>query len=551
MKTTRLLLSVWLLCTGLIIVSAQGSADYQVVPLPDKICMQKGKPFVLDNTTTIFLASGDESLAPEARFLQEYVEDNTGIRLQHGTSNKLNAITLRLDKNIPSAEGYRVTINQKGIIISGATAAGVFYGIQMLRKALPCDTVYQSISLAPVDINDAPRFGYRGMHLDVCRHFFGIDFVKEYIDLLVLHNMNTLHFHLTDDQGWRMEIKKYPKLTAVGANRTGTVLGCNSDVDDHLPYGGYFTQEQLREIVNYAAKRHITVIPEIEMPGHTLAILASYPEYGCTGGPYEVGHKWGIYSDILCAGKEETFNFLEDILDEVMDIFPSKYIHIGGDEAPKSKWEKCERCQQRIREEGIKATDKQSAENLLQGYFTRRINAYLMQHGRKLIGWDEIAECGIDTTATVMSWRGVEPGIMAAKMGHDVIMAPTTYCYFDTYQTADTYFEPKLIGGNISVEMVYGFEPVSEAVAPEDARHILGVQANLWTEYIPVKQLAEYQILPRMAALSEVQWLAPANKDYQRFRQRLDKLTQLYRKYGFTYALHNWPEQYNKERSVF
>ena len=551
MKTTRLLLSVWLLCTGLIIVSAQGSADYQVVPLPDKICMQKGDPFVLDNTTTIFLASGDESLAPEARFLQEYVEDNTGISLQHGTSNKLNAITLRLDKNIPSAEGYRVTINQKGIIISGATAAGVFYGIQMLRKALPCDTVYQSISLAPVEINDAPRFGYRGMHLDVCRHFFGIDFVKEYIDLLVLHNMNTLHFHLTDDQGWRMEIKKSPKLTVVGANRTGTVLGCNSDVDDHLPYGGYFTQEQLREIVNYAAKRHITVIPEIEMPGHTLAILASYPEYGCTGGPYEVGHKWGIYSDILCAGKEETFNFLEDILDEVMDIFPSKYIHIGGDEAPKSKWEKCERCQQRIREEGIKATDKQSAENLLQGYFTRRINAYLMQHGRKLIGWDEIAECGIDTTATVMSWRGVEPGIMAAKMGHDVIMAPTTYCYFDTYQTADTYFEPKLIGGNISVEMVYGFEPVSEAVAPEDAKHILGVQANLWTEYIPVKQLAEYQILPRMAALSEVQWLAPANKDYQRFRQRLDKLTQLYCKYGFTYALHNWPEQYNKERSVF
>ena len=296
MKTTRLLLSVWLLCTGLIIVSAQGSADYQVVPLPDNICMQKGKPFVLDNTTTIFLASGDESLALEARFLQEYVEDNTGIRLQHGTNNKQNAITLRLDKNIPSAEGYRVTINQKGITISGATAAGVFYGIQMLRKALPCDTVYQSISLAPVEINDAPRFGYRGMHLDVCRHFFGIDFVKEYIDLLVLHNMNTLHFHLTDDQGWRMEIKKYPRLTAVGANRTGTVLGCNSDVDDHLPYGGYFTQEQLREIVNYAAKRHITVIPEIEMPGHTLAILASYPEYGCTGGPY-VGH---LFRHSLC-----------------------------------------------------------------------------------------------------------------------------------------------------------------------------------------------------------------------------------------------------------
>ena len=551
MKITRFLISVCLLCTYMVDISAQDVTDYQTVPLPDKITMQKGKPFVLDATTTIFLATGDEILAPEARFLQEYVKQNTGIQLQFGTSNKRNAITLRLDKSIPLTEGYHITINQKGITISGATSAGIFYGIQMLRKALPCDTVYEHISLAPAEITDCPRFGYRGMHLDVCRHFFNIDFVKEYIDLLALHNMNTLHFHLTDDQGWRMEIKKYPKLTTVGANRSGTVMGCNSDVDDHLPYGGYFTQEQLREIVSYAAERHITVIPEIEMPGHTLAILASYPEYGCTGGPYEVGHKWGIYSDILCAGKEETFTFLENILDEVMDIFPSKYIHIGGDEAPKSKWEKCERCQQRIREEGIKATDKQSAENLLQGYFTRRINAYLMQHGRKLIGWDEIAEFGIDTTATVMSWRGAEPGIQAAKMGHDVIMAPTTYCYFDTYQTGDTYFEPKLIGGNISVEKVYGFEPVSGAVDPKDARHILGVQANLWTEYIPVKQLAEYQVLPRMAALAEVQWLDPAKKDYQQFLLRLDKLTQLYRKYGLTYALHNWPELYNKERSVF
>lgn len=551
MKITRLLISVCLLFTHMIGISAQNVTDYQIVPLPDQITMGKGKPFVLDATTTISLATGDETLATEARFLQEYVEENTGIRLQLGNSRKQNTITLRLDKNIPSAEGYHITINQKGITISGTTAAGVFYGIQLLRKALPCDTVYERITLAPAEITDCPRFGYRGMHLDVCRHFFNIDFVKEYIDLLALHNMNTLHFHLTDDQGWRMEIKKYPKLTTVGANRTGTVMGCNSDVDDHQPYGGYFTQEQLREIVSYAAARHINVIPEIEMPGHTLAILASYPEYGCTGGPYEVGHKWGIYSDILCVGKEETFTFLEDILDEVMSIFPSRYIHIGGDEAPKSKWEKCERCQQRIREEGIKATDKQSAENLLQGYFTRRINAYLIKHGRRLIGWDEIAECGIDTTATVMSWRGAEPGIQAAKMGHDVIMAPTTYCYFDTYQTGDTYFEPKLIGGNINVEKVYSFEPVSEAVDPKDARHILGVQANLWTEYIPVKQLAEYQVLPRMAALAEVQWLDPGKKDYQQFQLRLDKLTQLYRKYGLTYALHNWPELYNKERSVF
>lgn len=548
MKTIRFLLSVWLLCSSLMVAFAQGTADYQVIPLPDQITMQKGKPFVLDKSTII---SVDGLLDREARFLQDYVLENTGIRLLTGDDSKRNAITLKLDKGISSAEGYHVSVGQKGITVSGATPAGVFYGIQMLRKALPCDTTYEHVTLPAAEITDSPRFGYRGMHLDVCRHFFGIDFVKEYIDLLALHNMNILHFHLTDDQGWRMEIGKYPRLTEVGAYRTGTVMGCNSDVDDHLPYGGYFTQEQLREIVSYATERHITVIPEVEMPGHMLAALAAYPEYGCTGGPYEVGHKWGIYSDILCAGKEETFTFLEGILDEVMAVFPSKYIHIGGDEAPKTKWEKCGLCQKRIREEGIKATDSQTAENLLQGYFTRRINAYLAKHGRKLIGWDEIAECGIDTTAVVMSWRGVEPGILAAKMGHDVIMAPTTYCYFDTYQTENTYFEPKLFGGNLSVEKVYGFEPLSETVALEDARHILGVQANLWTEYIPVKQLAEYQVLPRMAALSEVQWLNPAKKDYRQFHQRLDKLTQLYRKYGLTYALHSWPEQYNKERSVF
>ena len=529
-------------------VFAQGVADYQVVPLPDQISMQKGKPFVLDKSTVIL---ADASLSREARFLQDYVEENTGIRLLLGTSTKQKTMALKIDKTIPSGEGYRVTVNQKGITISGATAAGVFYGIQLLRKALPCEMAYESVTLPAVEISDNPRFSYRGMHLDVCRHFFGIDFVKEYIDLLALHNMNILHFHLTDDQGWRMEIKKYPRLTEVGAYRTGTVMGHNSDVDDHLPYGGYFTQEQLREIVSYAAERHITVIPEVEMPGHTLAILASYPEYGCTGGPYEVGHKWGIYSDILCAGKEETFTFLEGILDEVMDVFPSKYIHIGGDEAPKSKWEKCERCQKRIQEEGIKATDKQTAENFLQGYFTRRINAYLTQHGRKLIGWDEIADCGIDTTATVMSWRGIEPGIQAAKMGHDVIMVPTNYCYFDYCQTEDTYHEPNLIGGFVSVEKVYSLEPLGEGISMENARHILGVQANLWTEYIPVRQLAEYQVLPRMAALAEVQWLKPEKKDYQQFHQRLDKLTQLYRKYGLTYALHLWPEQYHKERSVF
>ncbi|MBR5656386.1 MAG: beta-N-acetylhexosaminidase [Prevotella sp.] len=543
-------LTIGILVASVLTSNAQGTADYQVIPLPDQITMQKGKPFVLDKNTVI-VADNEDGMARNAQFLQEYIRANTGIEVQTGSGKVKNAITLKLDKTIAAIEGYRVSVGQKGISIGGSTPAGVFYGIQMLRKALPCDTLCEQVVMPAADISDSPRFGYRGMHLDVARHFFDTDFVKEYIDLLAMHNMNVLHFHLTDDQGWRIEIKRYPKLTEVGAYRSGTVLGRNSNVDDHIRYGGYYTQEQLRDIVKYAQERHITVIPEIEMPGHMLAALASYPELGCTGGPYQVGHYWGVYTDILCAGKEETFTFLKGVLDEVMDIFPSEFIHIGGDEAPKQKWEKCPLCQKRIEEMHIKANGEQSAENLLQGYFTNRINDYLRQHGRRLIGWDEITECGVDKSATVMSWRGSKPGIEAAKLGHDVIMAPSDVAYFDKYQTEDTYFEPKLIGGNISVEKVYNYEPVAEGVAAEDANHILGMQANLWTEYIHVKQLAEYQVLPRMAALAEVQWTAPAKKDYQQFLPRLDKLVRLYRQYGLTYGLHVWPELYKQNREVF
>ena len=543
-------LTIFMLCSFALASMAQGTANYQVIPLPDQIVMQKGKPFVLDKNTVI-IAGSEGEMSRNAQFLQEYIRLNTGIEVQTGSGKAKNAITLLIDKTVTSKEGYRVSVGEKGINIGGATPAGVFYGIQMLRKALPCDTLCEQVVMPAALITDSPRFSYRGMHLDVVRHFFDIDFVKEYIDLLAMHNMNVLHFHLTDDQGWRIEIKRYPKLTEVGAYRSGTVIGRNSNVDDHIHYGGYFTQEQLRDIVRYANERHVTVIPEIEMPGHMLAALASYPELGCTGGPYEVGHFWGVYTDILCAGKEESFTFLEGVLDEVMDIFPSKYIHIGGDEAPKAKWENCKLCQKRIEELHIKSKGKQSKENLLQGYLTSRINDYLVKHGRRLIGWDEITECGVDTTATVMSWRGTEPGIEAAKLGHDVIMTPGEYAYFDKYQTDNTYFEPYLIGGNLSVEKVYNYEPLADGVAPQDASHILGVQANLWTEYIHVKQLAEYQVLPRMAALAETQWTDPSKKDYQQFLPRLDKLARLYRQYGLTYALHVWPELYKQNREVF
>lgn len=543
-------LTIGMLCAPMLASYAQPTASYQVIPLPDQITMQKGKPFILDNGTVI-IADGEDAMIRNAKFLQEYIHANTGIEVQTGSGKAKNAITLCLDKTIPSTEGYKVSVSQKGVRIAGATPAGVFYGIQMFRKALPCDTVCGQVILPAADITDSPRFGYRGMHLDVVRHFFDTDFVKEYIDLLAMHNMNVLHFHLSDDQGWRIEIKGYPRLTEVGAFRTGTVLGRNSSVDDHIPYGGYYTQEQLRDIVSYARERHVTIIPEIDMPGHMLAALASYPELGCTGGPYEVGHFWGIYSDILCAGKEETFAFVEGVLKEVMDIFPSEYIHIGGDEAPKTKWAKCDLCQKRIEEQHIKTDGKTSAEDLLQGYFTRRVSDYLTKHGRRMIGWDEIADYGVDTTATIMSWQGSEPGIKAAGKGFDVIMAPSDYAYFDKYQTENDYFEPKLIGGFLSVEKVYNYEPLTDNVAARDARHILGVQATLWTEYIHVRQLAEYQVLPRMAALAEVQWTDPSKKDYQQFLPRLDRLARLYRQYGLTYALHVWPELYKQNREVF
>jgi hexosaminidase len=345
--------------------------------------------------------------------------------------------------------------------------------------------------------------------------------------------MNRFHWHITEDQGWRIEIKKYPQLTTKGAWRSGTVIGRNSGLDDGQRHGGFYTQEQCREIVKYAADRFITVIPEIDMPGHMLAALAAYPELGCTGGPYEVEHTWGVFPDVLCPGKEQVFQFVEGVLSEVIDIFPSEYIHIGGDESPRDRWKECPLCQQRIKDEGIKAEGRQSAEDRLQGYFTKRVEKFLHSKGKRLIGWDELLSCNVDATSTIMSWRGAEPGAQAAKQGHDVIMTPNKPMYFDHYQTDKTWNEPLSIGGCETVQEVYAFEPVAADLSADEARHILGVQANLWTEYIAAKQQAEYQVLPRMAALAEVQWMQPASKDYDAFLARLKRLKVIY-------DLHHW-----------
>ncbi len=513
------------------------TARYDIVPLPRSIVQQHAPGFVLGEKTAIVYADG---LEKEARFLSDYVAEMTQMKLavrpfakkSDARGNILLSIAVPNKKKVvvePNEEAYTLTVTAKGVAISGQTAAAVFRGVQTLRKSLPIVKESGSqIALPAVVIQDEPRFAYRGMHLDCSRHFFPVEFVKRFIDLIALHGMNKFHWHITDDQGWRFESKKYPKLTSIGGWRSGTVVGRNSGIDDGIRHGGFYTQEECRDIVRYAADRHITIIPEIDMPGHMVAALAAYPEYGCTGGPYEVEHTWGVFADVLCPGKEQTFKFVEDVLSEVIDVFPSEYIHIGGDECPRDRWKTCDLCQQRIKNEGIKGEGKQTAEDHLQGYFTKRVEKFLHTKGKRLIGWDELLGCDVDVTSTIMSWRGAEPGAKAAKLGHDVIMTPNSPMYFDHYQTDKTNNEPLSIGGNSPVAKVYAFEPVAADLTPEEAKHILGVQANVWTEYIYSTQHVEYQILPRMAALAEVQWLQPDQKDFDAFKERVTRLKAIY-----------------------
>ena len=529
---------------------AGNPANYEVVPLPQSIVMQKGEPFILEAGVEI-LATAD--LQQEAEFLKQYLKEVTwnDLPIVQKRTKKVRYIELAVSPNVKEAEGYLLTVSQKGVSIQGGSAAGVFYGIQTLRKA-----VKEGPIMNPVVITDAPRFTWRGMHLDCSRHFFSVDFVKKFIDLLALHNMNRFHWHLTDDQGWRIEIKKWPKLISVGSKRSGTIIGTNSDIDDGIPYGGYYTQDEAREIVAYAAARHITVIPEIDMPGHMLAALASYPELGCTGGPYQVGHYWGVYKDVLCVSNQRVYQFVEDVLTEIMDIFPSEVIHIGGDETPTDKWLQCPRCQalqkqlpapQQAAGDFEPLTSKLSP---LQAHFTQKVFDFLTSKGRRALGWDEILD-GSPQSAMIMSWRGTEPGAKAAETGHDVVMTPTTYCYFDYQQVKDTQFEPSRCGGFIPIEKVYSLDPAPDSLSVTAREHILGAQANLWAEYMTNEAMVEYQALPRMSALSEVQWTQPERKDYEAFKERLTRLTALFELYHYQYAKHLWPDRQIPSRWQF
>lgn len=519
--------------------AAGQTADFNIIPRPQQVNVSNDAPFTLSAKTVISLGTNSQNMKRNANMLASYIEQATGIRPAVGKSKNGTAIVLTIDKTIANAEGYKLDADAKHIRIAGASAAGVFYGIQTLRKSLPLVNGKASkVSIPAVHIADAPRFAYRGTHLDVSRHFVTADSVRQFIDMLALHNINRFHWHLTDDQGWRIEIKKYPLLTQIGSKRAQTVIGHNSGKYDGKPYSGFYTQKQIRDIVKYAADRYITIVPEIDLPGHMQAALAAYPDMGCTGGPYEVWQKWGVSDNVLCAGNDKTLTFIDNVLKEITQLFPSKYIHVGGDECPKTQWQKCPKCQARIKALNLEAKDGHSAEERLQSYIITHASNYLKSLGRNTIGWDEILEGGLAEGATVMSWRGESGGIAAAKQHHDVVMTPNSYLYFDYYQSLDKANEPLAIGGYLPLETVYSYEPMPKELTADEARHIIGVQANIWTEYMPTFKQMQYMALPRLAALSEVQWSQPALKDYNSFTNRLTEFTHLYDRLGYNYAKH-------------
>jgi len=467
---------------------------------------------------THMLVSG-EGATEDAEFLNAYFEQYYGFTLKVSPAKKFRNGSIHIrkitDNDKYRKDEYSLKVHPSGIEIESGDGAGAFYGIQTLIQLLPPGRS-ASLVIPSLSIKDYPRFSWRGMHLDVSRHFYSVDFIKKYIDHIASYKMNTFHWHLTDDQGWRIEILKYPGLAKKGSSRDGTLIGHLGSMPqrfDSIPYGGFYTQEQIRDIVSYATDRHVSIVPEIEMPGHALAALAAYPEFSCTGGPFEVSQKWGIFQDVFC-NKDETFSFLADVLGEVAGLFPGEYIHIGGDECPKDRWKQCNTCRSVMIKEGLKD------EYELQSYFIHRVEKILRDLNKKLIGWDEILEGGLAADATVMSWRGYKGGVDAASMGHDVVMSPTSFCYFDFYQSR-LPGEPLSIGGYLPLDRVYSFEPVPDVLDEKNRKHILGAQANLWTEYIKTPEHVEYMIMPRMSALSEVLWSPAEKRNYDDYTRRL------------------------------
>lgn len=507
---------------------SQTTSSFNMIPKPVSFKAKQGS-FRLDNNTKIVIK--DEGDRNTANFFREYLEKFYGITPEIATTADKNFIGFTTKKFIKAPENeehYTLNGTAASIMVDGDSYAGTFRGMQSIIQLLPVkkSTV---LSIPLVSIDDQPRLQYRGLMLDVARHFFPVDFVKKYIDFIALHKMNRFHWHLTDDQGWRIEIKKHPKLTDIGGYRNGTIIGRYPGTgNDHQRYGGFYTQDEIKEVVEYAAKRYITVIPEIEMPGHAKAALSAYPYLGCTGGPYEARQTWGVEEEVFCAGNDSVFLLLQDVLDEVIELFPSEYVHVGGDECPKDRWKTCAKCQKRMTENNLKD------EHQLQSYFIQRMEKYINSKGKKIIGWDEILEGGLAPNATVMSWRGEAGGIEAAKQGHDVIMTPGSHVYLDHAQSKKE--DSLTIGGYLSIQKVYSYEPVPAVLNAEQKKHILGAQGNVWTEYMENPRKVEYMIFPRLSALSEVLWSPAKGRSFTEFEKRLSGQFKRFDLWGVNYS---------------
>lgn len=549
MKKLSFFLFIALVIASTLSASAQ-RAEYDVIPLPKEVKVDSANVFVLKNGMGVSFDASNEEVYRNVLFFRQWVEETTGITLKLAPGDKKAAVRMSLD--YPKAKGevesdlteqqkeaYMIKVDKKGIAIIARQPIGLFRAAQTLRKSLPVVKKANKVELPYAEIFDEPRFEYRGVLLDCGRHYFTVEFIKKFLDVMALHGSNQFHWHLTEDQGWRFEVKAYPSLAQKGSVRAETVIGPgNSGIYNGIPYGGYYTQEECREVVRYAAERYINVVPEIDLPGHMQSALHVFPHLGCTGGPYPVRTYWGVSREVLCGGNPETLTFLKTVLGELCDVFPSKYIHIGGDECPKHRWQKCPTCQAKIKELGLKNDGKHTPENQLQSYINREVESFMKERGRAIIGWDEILEGGLSGESIIMSWRGTKGGIAAARQGHRVIMSPNVFSYIDHPQLKDLGKQPRTTDSYIvSASKVYSFEPlIPDSLTKEQQRLILGPQVNLWTEHVAYPQHAFYQLLPRLGASSEVQWCNPDQKNFDYFKKRLPRLKKLYDLLGVNYC---------------
>lgn len=549
MKKLSIFLFIALVIAGTLSANAQ-RAEYDVIPLPKEVKVDSANVFVLKNGMGVSFDASNEEVYRNVLFFRQWIEETTGITLKLAPGDNKAAVRMSLD--YPKAKGevesdlteqqkeaYMIKVDKKGIAIIARQPIGLFRAAQTLRKSLPIVKNADKVELPYAEIFDEPRFEYRGVLLDCGRHYFTVEFIKKFLDVMALHGSNQFHWHLTEDQGWRFEVKAYPSLAQKGSVRAETVIGPgNSGIYNGTPYGGYYTQEECREVVRYAAERYINVVPEIDLPGHMQSALHVFPHLGCTGGPYPVRTYWGVSREVLCGGNPETLTFLKTVLGELCDVFPSKYIHIGGDECPKHRWQKCPTCQAKIKELGLKNDGKHTPENQLQSYINREVESFVKERGRAIIGWDEILEGGLSGESIIMSWRGTRGGIAAARQGHRVIMSPNVFSYIDHPQLKDLGKQPRTTDSYIvSASKVYSFEPlIPDSLTKEQQRLILGPQVNLWTEHVAYPQHAFYQLLPRLGASSEVQWCNPDQKNFDYFKKRLPRLKKLYDLLGVNYC---------------